>query len=830
MLMVYDKGYLSRGEYMFIVVEPWNFGSYEGTTWQWADDGRDDDVAKAYESLLVVERINFEDDTYKAFAEEVKEKFKEPPWYYNMTDVSSVGSLSAYLYDAIILYALTLQRVVSNGGNPYNGTNFLREMQHIDFYGISGRVTIDKNGDRNQDFWLFGFDAAQDEYSRVAWYDSSGKMLRFVTNATITWPAGRRVPPRDIPECGFQGEYCIDSEKGTTFIILVVMPLLLFFLAAAIIAFVVYRREKIKSALLDTSWKINYQDIIIHKNWKSIHGSFIAGSIGPSRLRSSNSATDSSITESERPQQVFAVCGTYDGSSVVIKMVERSAVNLSTSLLLELKQMRDIRHDNLNQFVGVCVDPPNICIVEQYCQKGSLQDILENDEISLDWLFKMSIASDILTGLQVLHKSPLKVHGNLKSSNCLVDGRWVVKLADYGLWEFKNYRRQREKRTEVAIHQGLLWTAPELLVGSNTSSCRETMSQKGDIYSFGIVLREIVYRDGPYGYTDLAAEDIIDRVKDSCNVEPYRPETDTISCPNGIRELMIQCWQQLPEKRPDLTYIKKVIKDASPNKNASIMDNMVAMLETYAHNLEDIVTDRTSKLSDEKRRTEQLLYRMMPRSVAEKLKNGSPVDAEAFEAVTIFFSDIVGFTAISAVSDPMQVVNLLNSLYILFDGIIEHYDVYKVETIGDAYMVVSGLPTRNGTRHASEIATMSLELLKHVNSFTIPHMPDEKLKLRIGIHTGNDLLSVLLGPCVAGVVGLAMPRYCLFGDTVNTASRFESSGQALRIHISNEVVCALNILGGYTYEERGKMELKGKGCLKTYWLTGKTTEPMSNTH
>ncbi|KFP82217.1 Retinal guanylyl cyclase 1, partial [Acanthisitta chloris] len=154
-------------------------------------------------------------------------------------------------------------------------------------------------------------------------------------------------------------------------------------------------------------------------------------------------------------------------------------------------------------------------------------------------------------------------------------------------------------------------------------------------------------------------------------------------------------------------------------------------------------------------------------SVAEALKMGTPVEPEYFEEVTLYFSDIVGFTTISAMSEPIEVVDLLNDLYTLFDAIIGSHDVYKVETIGDAYMVASGLPKRNGNRHAGEIANMSLDILSSVGTFRMRHMPEVPVRIRIGLHSG---------PCVAGVVGLTMPRYCLFGDTVNTASRMESTG------------------------------------------------------
>ncbi|KAL5277429.1 hypothetical protein ACFFRR_002584 [Megaselia abdita] len=239
-----------------------------------------------------------------------------------------------------------------------------------------------------------------------------------------------------------------------------------------------------------------------------------------------------------------------------------------------------------------------------------------------------------------------------------------------------------------------------------------------------------------------------------------------------------------------------------------LVRNAAATIQMYAMNL----AQKAKELKREKRKSDSLLFQMLPPSVAMQLKQTHQVPAECYEAATVYFSDIVGFTEIAAECTPLEVVTFLNSIYKVFDERIECYDVYKVETIGDSYMVASGLPVKNGNKHFTEIATMALDLLDASSNFKIPHSSSETLQIRCGVHTG---------PVVAGIVGSKMPRYCLFGDTVNTASRMESTGEAHKIHITDEMNDALMRLGGFKTEHRGLIDVKGKGLMSTYWLTCK---------
>uniref|UniRef100_A0A8C5U363 guanylate cyclase n=1 Tax=Malurus cyaneus samueli TaxID=2593467 RepID=A0A8C5U363_9PASS len=211
-------------------------------------------------------------------------------------------------------------------------------------------------------------------------------------------------------------------------------------------------------------------------------------------------------------------------------------------------------------------------------------------------------------------------------------------------------------------------------------------------------------------------------------------------------------------------------------------------------------------LEEEKKKTEALLYAMLPQHVANQLKEGKRVEAGEFKECTILFSDVVTFTNICAQCEPIQIVLMLNSMYLRFDRLTTVHDVYKVETIGDAYMVVGGVPVPVPT-HAERVANFALGMIMAAKGVQNP-VSGNPIQIRVGIHTG---------PVLAGVVGEKMPRYCLFGDTVNIASRMESHGVPSKIHLSSSAYQCLKYKN-FEITERGEIEVKGKGKMHTYFL------------
>ncbi|KAM3910368.1 LOW QUALITY PROTEIN: atrial natriuretic peptide receptor 2 [Leptodactylus fuscus] len=799
------KEKLTNGDYVFFYVDVFGDslrpdGSRDAfKPWQ-SNQTHQEELKEAFKTVLVISYHEPQNLGYRTFQENLIQRCKEE--FKVELNYSLMNLIAGCFYDGVLLYAHALNETLQEGGSPKDGIRIVQKIQERSMQGITGTVSMDKSNDRNTDFDLWTMaDHESGHFEVVAHYDGITKQINW-SGPAILWLKG--APPSDSPPCVFDSDdpSCVKTPLSTFAMVALGagLTLLMFGMASILIM----RKLMLEKELASMLWRIRWEELQFG-NSEKYHK--CAGSRLTLSLRGSSYG---SLMTAHGKYQIFANTGHFKGNVVAIKHVNKKRIELTRQVLFELKHMRDVQFNHLTRFLGACIDPPNICIVTEYCPRGSLQDILENDSINLDWMFRNSLINDIVKGMSFLHRSIIGCHGNLKSSNCVVDSRFVLKITDYGLASF---RSTCDADDVYALYAKKLWTAPELL---RMGRPPPQGTQKGDVYSFGIILQEIALRNGAFYIQgmDLSPKEIVQKVRNG--QRPYfRPTVDTSCHSEELGILMDRCWAEDPLERPDFNQIKIYICKFNKEGTTSILDNLLSRMEQYANNLEKLVEERTQAYLEEKRKAENLLYQILPHSVAEQLKRGETVQAEAFDSVTIYFSDIVGFTSMSAESTPMQVVTLLNDLYTCFDAIIDNFDVYKVETIGDAYMVVSGLPVRNGKSHAREIARMSLALLDTVKTFKIRHRPNTQLRLRIGIHTG---------PVCAGVVGLKMPRYCLFGDTVNTASRMESNGEALKIHISSETKEVLDEFGCFQLELRGDIEMKGKGKMRTFWLLGEMTD------
>ncbi|XP_053543436.1 retinal guanylyl cyclase 2 [Ictalurus punctatus] len=805
LLKAYDLG-LTSGSYVFIPYDALLY-SLPYTNISYFEILNNTKLRTAYDAVLTITVASDLMSFNQAF-----NKAKEQQELTITQDPQQVSPLFGTIYNGLYLLAKAMHNT-RRAGQWYSGTNLAFYTRNLTFPGFNQNIQIDSQGDGQTNYVILDSDGWGTDLYLCYMVDIGSNMVRYA-GRSIHYPGGSA--PSADSSCWFNPKTICTGGVDVIYVIIVFAIVFIFIIGATGISLLIRRRiqqlqlvkgpNRILLTLEDLSFinpQLSKRKITLEELSDSVK------SVADEKsMKSAEHSVNSLATATHETSNVAV----YEGDWVWLKKFEKGQfkeVKQSTTKIFT--KMKDLRNENVNPFLGFFSDCGMFAVVTEHCSRGSLQDLLRNDDVKLDWMFKSSLLLDLIKGMKYLHHREFP-HGRLKSRNCVVDGRFVLKITDYG---FNELLESQKASKEEHSPEDLFWTAPELL--------RDPESQrkgtfKGDVYSFAIILQEVVVRGAPYCMLGLPPEEIIRKVKKPPPM--CRPTVAPDQAPLECIQLMKQCWSEQPDRRPAFDEIFDQFKLINKGKKTNIIDSMLRMLEQYSSNLEDLIRERTEELEIEKQRTEKLLTEMLPQSVAEALKTGATVEPEYFDQVTIYFSDIVGFTTISSLSDPIEVVDLLNDLYTLFDAVLSNHDVYKVETIGDAYMVASGLPKRNGNKHAAEIANMSLNILSSVGSFKMRHMPEVPVRIRIGIHSGS---------CVAGVVGLTMPRYCLFGDTVNTASRMESTGLPYRIHVNISTVTILQSMNeGYKIEVRGKTELKGKGIEETYWLVGKTnfTKPL----
>lgn len=211
------------------------------------------------------------------------------------------------------------------------------------------------------------------------------------------------------------------------------------------------------------------------------------------------------------------------------------------------------------------------------------------------------------------------------------------------------------------------------------------------------------------------------------------------------------------------------------------------------------------QLESQLNETSSLLGNILPKHVLEQIKNGETTKKKEYACVTVFFSDITNYTVMAQNCSPTLMLDTLAKLWKEYDKISEKHNLFKVETIGDAFLGVTGCPEET-TTHAQDAANFALELVEIIKEFRT--LTNEELQIRIGLHSG---------PVTAGIMGdILRPKWCIVGDTVNTASRMETNSMPMKINISETTYRLL--MGRYTVEKREPLLIKGKGTMQTYFL------------
>ncbi|XP_035766700.1 heat-stable enterotoxin receptor-like [Neolamprologus brichardi] len=421
------------------------------------------------------------------------------------------------------------------------------------------------------------------------------------------------------------------------------------------------------------------------------------------------------IDEDKRKDSTyFRQRGRYDKKPVIMKELKTTEGDFTEDQRIELNTLLRIDYYNLTKFYGTVKFEYGVYGVFELCQRGSLR------------------------GMSYLHSSNIAVHGRLKSSNCVVDNRMVVKITDFGC------------NTMLKPGKGF---------ASSPSDC------------MGLLL---------------------------------------------LYTLIKNCWEEDPERRPDFKRIELTLGNIFSNLHnqatETYMDNLIRRLQMYSRTLEKLVEERTALYKAERDRADRLNFMLLPGPVVRSLKETGSVEPELFEEVTIYFSDIVGFTTLCYYSTPMEVVDMLNEIYKNFDSILDHHDVYKVETIGDAYMVASGLPKRNGNRHALDIAHMALDILSFVGTFELEHLPGIPLWIRIGVHSGFlAFVFQLIFYCSTFFFRISVIPNFSFTSLHNNLKQcycLRENFQSLQKDLAEMIVLSLEKRGGDSFKKRKTLSTK----------------------
>ncbi|XP_055333914.1 receptor-type guanylate cyclase gcy-3-like [Paramacrobiotus metropolitanus] len=678
---------------------------------------------------------------------------------------------------------------------------------------------IDSDGRRRTDITVSFFDSNGNRMPLLQKFGKTGELLD--VTLLLTWANNATFPPPNEPLCGYlnqsrlcQSRLCL--TPGDNRLALLSSSSTMVTVVVGVLIATVYTVSRTKQRLLfDPWWQIHLQKKSLSATASRFHG---FATVQKQRVPESVSQESSVHLFATQNTQSFCsavVFGSYKNKPVMgWKVCSRSRtinfddISSNKKLLFLLRQINKTEYINICQFLGLTITESSkdmhwISAVMESPSRGPLPDIFDS-WVSRNVALASSLILDYLEAVQYVHSSFLQFHGRISVLTCWVDRHFTLKLAHCASERLRQNLQAACGDLTTTMCQNAIWEPVYWSSSGSTVVSDSKSMQSVDIYSSGLVLYDILTMGNFFDKVRILAEGA--GIQNLCSI------SDMINFPSvpDFEDILRLCTNLDKNQRPNIKTLCVMLADISPilavrKQKISLIDKICAGLEDYSANLERQVAVRTHELEEEMNKCDAIINQILPGSVAKQLRVGEKLLPEFYDCVTIMFTDLHGFGDFIKIQQPQTTIDLISSTEAHIDKLSMECEVYKVEAVMDSFMLASGLPERIGKNHIERIATFALKLLD-----SHPHLAFLlNLQLKIGIHSG---------PCAAGLMGSKRPRYCLFGDTVNVASRMCSHGLPNHIHLSPESQLLLEQFEQFSVESRGRQAIKGKYEMTTYWL------------
>ena len=481
--------------------------------------------------------------------------------------------------------------------------------------------------------------------------------------------------------------------------------------------YLIYQRISFLRKLYNDDWFIPIEDIVFfydQKQSNSMRSKFFCGKSIFS-IQSTSQISDCP----ELIQQVLQWPGKWSGNIIGLRLTKIKQLNKVTRIMKgKMLVMKDkIQHNNIVRFYGLTDLDNDKYVISEYCSKGQLTELIQNDKFNLTNELKLSLAIDIAQGMAYLHSKNM-IHGSLKSSVCLIDSKWTVKICD---WEYNalilchdedinsSYEIRKNapaEETKYVKHYLDFWTAPEII--RMQYMCGPTTAS--DVYSYSIILQEIYTREDPYSeIADLMTpEDVINAIVYMGRIRPKPPDDMPIS----VRQCMEISWSESPEDRPSFEQILKMIRKSGMSSK-SVLDSMMEAIEEYTVLLEERLEERAAEFNLTIQGLQKNLSTYMPMSTVTLLTNGHSTGPRQLSNVGIICIDIRNFyKLISGVKKLNNKIKIIENFHQHFHTIAVKYSAFTYIMSFDTVVFILGIGSKgkNITSIAFETANMCLQL------------------------------------------------------------------------------------------------------------------------